>query len=834
MFESAYQGGPAFEIFSTQGSNPVALWKVTAGIQKVLDKTVKGYVYSIDGTQSRMQLPKDEKKGLGLVQPHLIFQIYLPVGRPLTLEVGVSDSGKTRRRLLFSSAFKETVSTPLHARIPIHVIRRGTWLNLALDMVSLVSQNFRGNTYRSVDFIAVGGVCKLRRIFSMRDAPLDTSDDDMIYGLERLHSHFEPIPRAHEFPVGVNSITQTFTMEKVRRAESGSQESQEDEIIDETEQHNNGQQWRDAPSSPTRRGPSSAKPKTTAPSSSSSSTAAAAAAAGSKTDAPHIAFGRKYAAGTTPVAKTPTATNGKRIPGAKPGSEIGEVSEHPRPVRAFGSAGVRSNRLNGETSPRRANAVSAPTNRVFTAQQNSANGDRRNVRSTASRHGGSEYGLTPRSPFGSSSGTHLAAERDTPGVYDHHPDRIEEDIVVEDIVDGEKDKDKMKEKERDSVARKPYVNDLKGRDREADRYRDSLRESQKENRVSTRGSHLRISSANMRYSQDSQASPSSIKKDLELRRRRLKEMEDSFAREFDEDPKVGSSIRRSELKGSAAMAHHQDTHRSLYSDREDDMWETNEPQYADDVVQYGDMEQDGPQDEDEVEQEEIEEVLDAESSPLSTQLIESPTSPNAWGRRKYSSAIYAAEVQSMQRSFSDEIRSEQPFSEPFSDMSHNHHHHHNNSNNSHIYVPPHPLLSPQRDPTSAYATNIASPLSRLNLTKDLTSFKRRPFTPPVVPVNTNTTSARNGQVMSSVRMSRSMLKPFVREGLTSTMGSTQLVNVGSPNSSFRGSISVDESVNDIRHSMDGQGQSGDLEVMYDPDLNCYFDPKTNTYYELRT
>ena len=49
MFKNAFHGGPAVEIFSTQGKNPVEKWKVTGPIQKTFDSSIKGYIYTIDG-----------------------------------------------------------------------------------------------------------------------------------------------------------------------------------------------------------------------------------------------------------------------------------------------------------------------------------------------------------------------------------------------------------------------------------------------------------------------------------------------------------------------------------------------------------------------------------------------------------------------------------------------------------------------------------------------------------------------------------------------------------------------------------------------------------------
>lgn len=59
---------------------------------------------------------------VGLTQRFLVLQLFVPsgIGRPLLLELGVSDTDRTRRRLLLSTAFREPVRNPLHAQVPQH------------------------------------------------------------------------------------------------------------------------------------------------------------------------------------------------------------------------------------------------------------------------------------------------------------------------------------------------------------------------------------------------------------------------------------------------------------------------------------------------------------------------------------------------------------------------------------------------------------------------------------------------------------------------------------------------------------------------------------------
>ncbi|GCC21907.1 hypothetical protein chiPu_0000290 [Chiloscyllium punctatum] len=71
MFKNEYQGGPFVEIFSSQGKDPVAKWKLcgSPAVQKVFDKEVKSYVYILEGSSQRnkMQLPKDSKQSRKLL-----------------------------------------------------------------------------------------------------------------------------------------------------------------------------------------------------------------------------------------------------------------------------------------------------------------------------------------------------------------------------------------------------------------------------------------------------------------------------------------------------------------------------------------------------------------------------------------------------------------------------------------------------------------------------------------------------------------------------------------------------------------------------------------------
>lgn len=224
MFKNEFQGGPYFEVFSAQGKDPTSLWKLQggSGIRKVYDRDVKSYVYSLEGTAAttKMQIPKDPKLNLTLVQRFLVLQLFVAKGQELSLEIGVTDVGNSKRRLNFSTAVRELSITPLHAKIPFTILQRAVWLNCCFDMVAIVGDLWRGQTYHSIDSITVSANCRLRRVFTMKLPPHDTTDDSEVYKLQQYEGEHDMIPRSCQIAPDVPHKTQIINVAKVREAEA--------------------------------------------------------------------------------------------------------------------------------------------------------------------------------------------------------------------------------------------------------------------------------------------------------------------------------------------------------------------------------------------------------------------------------------------------------------------------------------------------------------------------------------------------------------------------------------------------------------------------------------
>ncbi|XP_066859302.1 protein CFAP20DC isoform X2 [Anser cygnoides] len=218
-------GGPFVEIFSAQGKNPGAKWKIfgnPSAIWKEYDKEIKGFVFVLEGSSqiNRMQLPKETKQALGLIQQFLTLQIFVPMGQDFSTELLITDLGNIKRRLYLSTVHKELSVTPLHAKIPLHMIKRKIWCNMCIDLVAFTSEIFRGAVFQSLDGIIISANCKLRKIFTLKSKPQDTAEEDgMCFVPFTPYETIDVIPRTCQLNTDVPQVTQLLNLAKIHKPE---------------------------------------------------------------------------------------------------------------------------------------------------------------------------------------------------------------------------------------------------------------------------------------------------------------------------------------------------------------------------------------------------------------------------------------------------------------------------------------------------------------------------------------------------------------------------------------------------------------------------------------
>ncbi|XP_075618405.1 protein CFAP20DC isoform X5 [Balearica regulorum gibbericeps] len=225
MFKNQYQGGPFVEIFSAQGKNPGAKWKIfgnPSAIWKEYDKDVKGFVFVLEGSSqiNKMQLPKETRQTLGLIQQFLTLQIFVPLGEDFSTELLITDLGNIKRRLYLSTVHKELSVTPLHAKIPLFMIKRRIWCNMCIDLVAFTREIFRGAVFQSLDGISISANCKLRKIFTLKSKPQDTAQEDDPRVVPFMsHEPTGVIPRTCQLNTDVPQVTQLLNLTKIHKPE---------------------------------------------------------------------------------------------------------------------------------------------------------------------------------------------------------------------------------------------------------------------------------------------------------------------------------------------------------------------------------------------------------------------------------------------------------------------------------------------------------------------------------------------------------------------------------------------------------------------------------------
>ena len=136
---------------------------------KTFDKEAKCYLFNLLGQHSKVTLPADDSKHLSLNQRYLVVQMYVPVGFSWWCELGLSDLDNTRHRINLTTTYGKQEVKYFSVRYPMENLMKGTWLFFGIDLYSFMEVFKDARAFRALEHITVGGYCKLRRIFTMKE-----------------------------------------------------------------------------------------------------------------------------------------------------------------------------------------------------------------------------------------------------------------------------------------------------------------------------------------------------------------------------------------------------------------------------------------------------------------------------------------------------------------------------------------------------------------------------------------------------------------------------------------------------------------------------------------
>jgi hypothetical protein len=197
-------------IFINIDKDMVKLWKFIGKNLKIYDNELKSYIHVLNvGALSKMQIPINEKASLNLFHGFLTFQIYLNSTKSFTIEIAISDNNYGKKRILFSACSKEFIINQMHCRIPIINIPTGTWINFSIDVLSFVSECFKGQSFRAIDSICLSADCKIRRICGMRQL-YTASEEEYFQGDDNI------LPKGFIFPMSIQYINFNLDMNYIK------------------------------------------------------------------------------------------------------------------------------------------------------------------------------------------------------------------------------------------------------------------------------------------------------------------------------------------------------------------------------------------------------------------------------------------------------------------------------------------------------------------------------------------------------------------------------------------------------------------------------------------
>ena len=140
----------------------------------------------------------------------ITFQIYLNTTKSFTIEIAISDTNNGKKRILLSACSKEFIINQLHCRIPIISIPTNIWINFSIDILSFVSECFKGQSFRAIDSITLSADCKIRRICGMRQL-YTLSEEEFLQGDDSI------LPKGFILPNEIKHININFDMNYIRQ-----------------------------------------------------------------------------------------------------------------------------------------------------------------------------------------------------------------------------------------------------------------------------------------------------------------------------------------------------------------------------------------------------------------------------------------------------------------------------------------------------------------------------------------------------------------------------------------------------------------------------------------
>jgi len=154
-----------FEVFNAEKKLQIQNWTPSGQVSKIHDRFVKSDVLSL-ASNAKLQAPRSLTRASKISYPYLILQIFIPSGRPFSLELLISDSSCSKKKISFTQT-KSISKTSNSARIPQQIFQKDTWNNLCIDLPGLMKSCF-SSPFNCIEGIQVSGNCRVKLILGCK------------------------------------------------------------------------------------------------------------------------------------------------------------------------------------------------------------------------------------------------------------------------------------------------------------------------------------------------------------------------------------------------------------------------------------------------------------------------------------------------------------------------------------------------------------------------------------------------------------------------------------------------------------------------------------------
>ena len=144
-------------------------WKFTGKKEKGFEPYSKSNFLTLLNVNSKMQCPNNDKYSIYIYNNVLIFQFFLLNHKSFSIEIKATDNSDIKRTFIFLTSLKDNILNQINCQISINQLIINNWINLYIDIGNLLTQCFKFQSLKCIDYIHICGNCRIRKIYAIKN-----------------------------------------------------------------------------------------------------------------------------------------------------------------------------------------------------------------------------------------------------------------------------------------------------------------------------------------------------------------------------------------------------------------------------------------------------------------------------------------------------------------------------------------------------------------------------------------------------------------------------------------------------------------------------------------